>query len=412
MTRLPERAKRQAALPPNESYPSWSGPRTAIRDALSKGGGRVAGRYLRGTTRDLLEDESGVVEVTPGADRPQHGDHVVATLRAHAAPPHALVEPVVLAPARGVASDVKLGRLRPALRSRARIVQGIRDFFTKRGFLEVETPARAPNPGLELHLRPFPAGSAPDGSPRWLVTSPELHLKRLLAAGYERVFELARCFRDDEEGALHAAEFLMLEWYRTHAGLDALASDLESLLPAAAKAAGLEPESCVTGCDITASFERTTVAALFKSQARVDTFKLTPEQRDRVFVDIEPRLGRKRPLLVTEYPADAAALARLVPSTDDPRRQVAARMELYVAGMELANGFDELTDPVEQRARHERERAARLAAGQPAPPLDDDFLAALESGVPPSAGMALGVDRLVMLLLGKRDISEVRAFVR
>lgn len=390
----------------------WSGDRLPLAEARSRGGGPIAARYLRGLRRDLLVDASAVVEVEPAAERPGHGDLVAGRLEERGGDLR-LLAPRVLAPARrGEPRELaRLAGLRAALSTRARILAAVRRFFTERGFLEVETPCRVANPGLEPHLRPFPAGEDPDGTPRWLITSPELHLKRFLAAGYERVFEIARAFRDDERGALHGAEFAMLEWYRTHAGLEALASDMEQLVPLCAEAAELSHGTTPGGCDLSPPFDRATYRELFGRHVGVDPAALTPVERTRRFVaDVEPALGRDRPLLVSEFPADEAALARLLPG-GDAGEPVAARMELYVDGIELANGFDELTDPGEQRRRHEADRRRRLEAGLPAPPLDEGFLEALEWGLPPSAGMALGLDRLVMVLLGKRRLDEVRAFV-
>jgi lysyl-tRNA synthetase class 2 len=309
----------------------------------------------------------------------------------------------------------RLRRVRPALEARARALAAIRSFFRDRGFLEVETPARVACPGLEPHLRPFPAGAAADGVERWLITSPELHLKRMLCAGYPRLVEVARAFRDEESGRHHASEFTLLEWYRAGEDLAAIAGDLAALLPEVARAAGVDPARAVEGCDLTLPPRTQTYAAAFRAHAGVDPHGLLPEERDFRFVDrVEPRLGFERPLLLTEYPADACALARLVPAADPgevpPPHLVAGRMELYVAGVELANAFDELTDPALQRQRHETDRAARRRLGTAVPPLDEAFLGALEAGMPAAAGVALGIDRLLMLVLGKRDVAEVRAF--
>ena len=388
------------------AFPPWEGgPRRSLRDAALLGG-PVAGRYLRGTTRDLVEDASAVVEIEPAEPRPAHGDQVAGRLEP-ASPRARLHDVRVLAPsARQLPPELaRIAARRGALEARARVIAAIRESFAARGFVEVETPARVVNPGLEPHLRPFPAG-ATRGEPRWLVTSPELHLKRLLAAGCERFFELARAFRDDEAGDLHVAEFLMLEWYRSHAGLDDLASDLAALLPAVAHAAGVRE---ARGCDLLVAPETVTFAEVFERHAGVDGHGLAPAEREQRFaVEVQPRLGVERPTLVVDWPADAAALARL--RVDAAGREVAARMELFVAGVELANGFDELNDPTEQRRRHEADRAARAAAGAAVPPLDEGFLAALEAGIPPSAGMALGVDRLVVLVLGASRIADIRLF--
>ena len=388
-------------------YPPWTGTRIPLRQALAEGG-RVAGRYLHGATRDLLEDESGVAPIDPADPRPGHGDQIACRL-SPASPLACVSDVTILARSRREAAPEirRAASQRETMRRRSRIIAAVRACFEERGFLEVETPARVVNPGLEPHLRPFPAGTT-DGGPRWLATSPELHLKRLLAAGYERFFELARSFRDEERGRLHASEFLMLEWYRSHAGLPDLAEDIAALLPRCAEAAGLL-EPVVRGCDLSARPETLSFAAVFERHAGCDGHCLPPAERERIFaLQVEPHLGQERPTMIIDWPADAAALARL--RSDGGGRLVAARMELFVAGIELANGFDELNDPDEQRRRHEADRAARAEAGAAVPSLDEGFLGALESGMPPAAGMALGMDRLVMLLVGAGEVGDVRLF--
>ncbi len=323
-----------------------------------------------------------------------------------------------------------LGDRRGVLATRARVLRALHGFFEARGFLHLETPARVTCPGLEPHLVPFPAGGG-----RWLITSPELHLKKALvalaAAGdpSPRVYEVARVFRDDETGPWHLPEFTMVEWYRAGEGLDALVRDLEELLPRLAEAAGADPRDA-SGTDLTLPFERLSVRDAFARYAAIDLAAcrerddLAAEVRRlglpvdpgdtwddlffRAFLDrVEPRLGRARATILEEYPASQCALARV---REDPGFPVALRFELYAGGVELANAFDELTDPVEQRRRHEADRAARRAAGLAVPDLDEEFLAALEAGMPPAAGIALGFDRLLAVLLGLPGASEVVAF--
>lgn len=318
----------------------------------------------------------------------------------------------------------ELARRLPVLAARAEILAGIRSFFREQGFLEAETPARVVCPGLEPHLVALPA--PPD---RWLITSPELHLKRIVAAGAPRVFEIARAWRGDERGAQHLTEFTMLEWYRAHAGLEALIDDCAALLPAAARAAGRDPAR-VPGCDLTAEPERLTVREAFSRHAGIDlaacrTRVELSRELDRLGVAcapddgwdelffrlflqrVEPHLGRGRMTFLCEYPASQAALARV---RDDPEWPIALRFELFAAGVELANAFDELTDPAEQRRRHEADRRARRDTGREVPELDEAFLAALEAGLPPCAGIALGVDRLVALALGLDGARDAVAF--
>jgi lysyl-tRNA synthetase class 2 len=312
----------------------------------------------------------------------------------------------------------------PTLERRDRALRGVRSFFHERGFLEAETPARVVCPGLEPHLVAIPAGAG-----RFLATSPELHLKRLLAAGAERVFEIARAFRDDEGGPWHMSEFAMLEWYRAGAGLDEIADDVAELLPATAHAAGVDPAR-VPGCDLTRPPERTTVRRALRDATGLDIAEY--RERDalagalerlgiahdpaegwddlffRLFLErVEPDLGRGRATILEEYPASQAALARV---RDDPEWPVALRFEVYAAGVELANAFDELTDAREQRQRHEADREARRRAGREVPPLDERFLETLEAGMPPSAGIALGLDRLIAVVLGLPGARETVAF--
>ncbi|HJL16172.1 MAG TPA: EF-P lysine aminoacylase EpmA [Sandaracinaceae bacterium LLY-WYZ-13_1] len=300
------------------------------------------------------------------------------------------------------------GRVLNHLRTRARVSRAIRAFFDERGFLEVETPAAVPSPGLDLHLSaPGVTGLADE--PRWLATSPEYQMKRLLAGGLRRIYQLGRVYRRDERGPLHEPEFTMLEWYRAFAGSDAIADDTERLVASVARAVTGGTALPGREVDVTPPWERVRLAELFERRTGEPLERVLPDEERffRLWVDrVEPGLGRPRPVLVTHWPASMASLARLHPL--DPRW--ADRVEAYVDGVELSNGFGELVDPVEQRARLERDREARAAAGREAYPVDERFLAALEEGLPPSAGNALGVDRLVMLVGGAAHIEDVLAF--
>ncbi len=381
----------------------------------------VAGRVRVENGAFSLADASAETPVAP-VPGVAHGDIVAGIL----APGGKLAGVVVLARSRGPAADQDrdLGRRLGTLADRAEIVAGIRALLRERGFLEVETPARVVCPGMEPHLVPFPAGHG-----RWLITSPELHLKRLLAAGAERVFELARVFRDDERGPAHTTEFTMLEWYRAHEGLDAIAADVAALLPCCALAAGRDPAR-VEGCDLSAAPERLTVREAFQRHLGLDLARhrgrdelaraavargISVDAGDswddiffRLFLqDVEPRLGRGRVTILSEYPATQAALARVRADAEWP---VALRFEVYAAGVELANAFDELTDPDEQRRRHLADQELRRRSGLAVPELDEAFLAALEWGHPPAAGIALGVDRLVALVLGLPGARDAVAF--
>ncbi len=287
---------------------------------------------------------------------------------------------------------------------RAGVLRAIRRFFEARGFLEVETPAIVPSPGMDLHLDAFAAG---DG---WLITSPEYQMKRLLAGGHERIYQVCRCFRRGELGAQHNPEFTMLEWYRGNAGVADVMRDTEQLV--AAVSGG---RFVIEGVEVDARppFARLTVREAFERFAGVsaeETLAMAERDEDRFFrllvEKVEPALtALPHAVFLTEYPAPMASLARNKP--DDPR--VAERFELYVAGLELCNGFGELTDAVEQRARFERDQAARKERGLPVYPVDEKLLAAV-GRMPPSGGNALGVDRLCALVAGTRNIGEVIAF--
>jgi elongation factor P--(R)-beta-lysine ligase len=305
-----------------------------------------------------------------------------------------------------------------ALQARARIRRAVRDWFDRQGFVEVETPARVRSPGQEVHLDAVGAG---DG--RWLITSPEYHLKKLVAAGLPRLYELCRCWRAGESGPHHASEFTMLEWYRARVPLEALADDCEALVRLATRAAGRELRA-----EFEPPFTRTTVRELFADFAGIElggdedpaTLRAKAEAAGvavgaatawddifyQVFLDrVEPALAAAGPTFVFDWPAPLGALAR--PHPRDPR--LVERFELYANGLELANAFGELTDPVEQRRRFQEEALARAGRGLPVYPLDEALLEALPR-MPPTAGIALGFDRLVMLALGASRIEDVLAF--
>lgn len=294
--------------------------------------------------------------------------------------------------------------------ARARAAELVRAYFGSEGFLEVETPAIVPCPGLDPHLD---AVAADD---RWIATSPEYQMKRLLAGGVPRCFQLAHVARRGEVGARHDPAFTMLEWYRAFAEVDEVILDTEQLVAAAV--AELSGDDTVGGpagpVRVAPPFERIAVDEAFVRWAGTapgEALALAGADEDRYFrllvEDVEPALARlDHPVFLVDYPIAQASLARARP--DDPR--VCERFELYVGGVELCNGFGELTDPVEQRARLLRDQAARRAAGKPVYPLDERFLAALEEGMPPSAGNALGFDRLVAVALGEPAIERVMSF--
>jgi lysyl-tRNA synthetase class 2 len=306
------------------------------------------------------------------------------------------------------------------LAARATALAAIRGFFAERGFVEVETPAIVPSPGLDLHLDAFavPGSAGPTfvDATGYLITSPEYQMKRLLAGGMPRIYQLGRCFRRGEIGQRHNPEFTMLEWYRAFATVDEVVADTEALVRHVARALGAGDALDVGGArvDLAAPFERLAVADAFARWAGVpaeEALAMATRDEDRFFrllvEEVEPKLaGAESPTFLVDYPAPFASLARL--RAADPR--VAERFELYVAGVELCNGFGELTDPAEQRSRLERDQEERRKRGLPVYPIDERFLAALEEGMPPSAGNALGVDRLIAVCLGTDRIGDVSAF--
>ncbi|MFO1150222.1 MAG: EF-P lysine aminoacylase EpmA [Alsobacter sp.] len=323
---------------------------------------------------------------------------------------------------------------RPFLLARNRVLAALRRRFESEGFVEVEGAALQVSPGNEAHLHAFATalrGPAGEDSPLFLHTSPEFACKKLLAAGETRIFDVARVFRNRERGALHHPEFTMLEWYRAGEPYEALMDDCAEILALAAREAqatrltwrGRE-------ADPFAAPERLTVADAFRERAGIDLLaSVRPDGTDRarlardaatagirvaaddtwadifsrVLVErIEPGLGIGRPTILCEYPVCEAALAR--PTAADPR--VAERFELYACGVELANGFGELTDPAEQRRRFVSEMDEKDRVYGERYPVDEDFLAALAL-MPEASGVALGFDRLVMLATGATRIEQV-----
>ena len=280
------------------------------------------------------------------------------------------------------------------LKVRARVLRTIRAFFDARGFVEVETPVRIAAPAPEPHI------DCPASGNWFLRASPELQMKKLLAVGLPRIYQIGPCFREGERGRRHAPEFTMLEWYRADADYNDIAADMEALVGEVLRSTGTTGVSPVAAL---APFSRITVREAYLRWAGWDP--VADWNQDRFDFDmatkIEPNLP-KEPLFLTDYPAPAASLSKL--KADDPR--VAERWELYVDGMELANAFTELTDATEQRRRFEAARAERRALGEAEYPLDEEFLSALAQ-MPPAGGVALGVDRLVMLACGVSSIDEV-----
>jgi len=292
-----------------------------------------------------------------------------------------------------------LARKRQALTERAQIIQDIRNFFVNRGYLEVETPQRIPANAPELHIDVVASGD-------WaLHTSPELAMKRLLASGYEQLFQICRVWREGERGQYHLPEFTLLEWYRSGIDYHSLMNECMELLFV------LVPEGklCRDGhtIDLTMPWQKLTVAEAFSRYASMslDAALATDCFEEILTAEVEPHLGKDRPTFLIEYPTSLAALARTKPG--EPL--VAERFELYINGLELANAFSELTDQNEQRSRFEADEESRRSAGKKPYPLPEKFLSEL-ANMPGAAGIALGIDRLIMLLTDAGKIDDVVAF--
>ncbi len=305
------------------------------------------------------------------------------------------------------------------LLKRAEILTEIRRFFSERGVLEVETPAMSQATITDAHLASFQTQfvgpGAADGLTLYLITSPEFHMKRLLAAGSGPIFQMGKSFRNEEAGRHHNPEFTMLEWYRPHYDMYRLMNEVDDLLQQILDCESAESlsyqQAFIRYLDIdplTASKEK-----LREVAAKLDLSNIADQEDDRdtllqllFAMGVETQIGLEKPAFIYHFPASQASLAEI--SKEDHR--VAERFEVYFKGMELANGFRELTDSHEQRLRFEQDNRKREAKGMPVLPIDEYLLAALADGMPECAGVAMGVDRLVMLALKAKRISEVIAF--
>lgn len=298
----------------------------------------------------------------------------------------------------------------PMLRRRAELLRSIRQFFDERGFLEVETPLLSADTVVDLHIEPIQV--AVGGRTRWLQTSPEFAMKRLLAAGAEKIYQITRAFRGGESGSRHNVEFTILEWYRAgdsyHEGIELLADFAEAMelgrphtvriADAFVAHAGVNPHTATTE-------ELADAARRFNEQ--IDFAADRDGWIDSLLVNcIEPQLAAARSLVLCDYPASQAALAEI--SKGQP--PVAQRFELYANGVELGNGYYELCDASELRTRIRETNRLRAEQGLRALPEESRLLAAMEHGLPPSAGVAVGVDRLLMVQTGSQSIEDVIAF--
>ncbi|MBA2879845.1 lysyl-tRNA synthetase class 2 [Desulfosalsimonas propionicica] len=294
--------------------------------------------------------------------------------------------------------------IRHCLQIRHRLLNAVRAFFCRHDFLEVETPVRTPAPAPEAHIEAISADGA------FLQTSPELYMKRLLAAGYPRIFQICRTFRAKERGSRHLPEFTMLEWYAADFTYQEMMNQTESLIcETCEKVLGTRHlRRHGTAIRLDRPWPKITVEKAFQRFAHSTMNAALADQSfdERMAMEIEPALDPARPIFLYDYPAEKAALARL--RNDNPH--VAERFEAYIGGLEICNGFSELIDPDQQRRRFEMELKRREKQGLDARPMPEAFLAAL-GRMPPAAGNALGIDRLAMLLSNAETIDEVSAFV-
>ncbi len=387
---------------------------TAGKFELESGGARIEFEM----SENLKWLGSNNLEIPPLMELFSTGDLIAIRLeRAHAT--KEAVEILLLAPAFGT-GDSNLSFHVGRSQAWAQLLAGIREFFEARRFINVQTPTLVPSPGTEPYLDAFSTEWSL-GSKRqkmYLPTSPEFHLKQLLARGWSNIFELKNCFRNGEVGDHHQPEFLMLEWYRAYANLDSIADDVEQLLQFLGSKFGREVPRLVrtTVSDLFArhfnGFELecdTTVFDLRKLAGKSDIETTDDDSFDdlffRLFLEkIEPTLGVNGPLLVSHYPPSQAALSRI------GAHGFAERFEIYWRRIELANAFHELNDPVENENRFAEDASRKLQLGKEAVPRDENLVMALKTGMPPSGGIALGVDRLFMALFGLETIAQTRAF--
>ncbi len=394
----------------------------APSDLLRAAGGRdgderlrVAGRIVANATGQLMLADAMstvVLMLTTPTEEASVGDLVVVEAMRQGARlvDGSIVErvPYSLPSPDSDATRFVLGQAGGHVAARARALTAIRQLFEECAFLEVETPTWTPFPNLDPHLEPHSVRGG------YLITSPEHAMKRMLSGGFPRIYQFAACTRDGERGPWHEPQFTLLEWYRAFAGIEDVIGDTETIVAAVADAAGDGMLHAPDGRAIPAGgpYQRVTVDELFAQHAGVDDAVALAERDEAEFfqlwVDrIEPAIAAfNGPVIVWKYPSCQAALARRDPN--DPR--VAERFELYVGGVELCNGYGELTDAAEQRARFEEFRALRVGGELEHAPIDEPLLAALEAGMPPSGGNALGVDRLVALARGTAGIEDVQAF--
>jgi lysyl-tRNA synthetase class 2 len=323
-------------------------------------------------------------------------------------------------------------RKRPYLEGRMRLIRAMRGWFEGQGFFEVETPALQISPGMETHLRAFQTIlHAPDfghAQNLYLHTSPEFAMKKLLAAGLGDIFQICHCYRNAEGSHLHSPEFTMIEWYRAKAGYREIMADCTALLRHCAASLGIDTYryngqsadpfvqwEVITVCEAAEKYAGIALETMLDDRSALRAaltargiYTAEDDSWDDLFMrlfleQVEPKLGICAPSIIYDYPASMAALSRLKPED----KRFAERFELYVCGIELANAFGELTDPTAQRIRYEEALAEKKRIYGECWPVDEDFLQALEDGLPEAGGIALGIDRLAMLATGAECIDDV-----
>jgi lysyl-tRNA synthetase class 2 len=411
---------------PNPDYPARTDRTCRISAVRSKASCILAGRVIQADRAFYLSDETGTLRLQ--SDKDLVAGSIVEVTGKWQGNVFICNAVRTLTPS-GSKSTTPASRRR-IHELRANVLREIRSYFDRHDFIEVETPLLVRSPGLEPHLRAFETETEA-GQKLYLPTSPEYAMKRLLSEGLERIYQICKSFRDEAPARFHNPEFTMLEWYRAYSDYTEIASDTESLITHVVRKTTGSAKLTFRDRDVDLStWERLTVREAFDRHADIDadpcgdparflsaakSSRITAvDDRDdfdtayfKIFLDqIEPNLGTPHPTILTDYPASMAALAKRPAS--DP--EIAERFEVYIAGIELANAFTELNDPVEQRQRLEQESTERVALGAREYEIDGKFFSALESGIPPAGGIALGVDRLIMLISDADSIAEVLAF--
>lgn len=403
-------------------YGPFNGNRLLLSEAVESGGGIVAGRWDGVALADMsmrLE-----LHIESGGQMPEPQDLLSGRLWRNGVK-WVLGDIKIFAGSSWTDNyhDADMFHRRSTLIKRALIINSIREYFNARGFLECETPIRVVCPATEPFLSAFDASAG--GEVMYLATSPELHLKRMIAAGYERIFEITHSFRAEESGRNHHTEFTMLEWYRAWAGLESIKTDCEEIVEKLCMVIEKEPphrpfpavrwrDAFIEHAGIDPFHDeislknRAVIVACERAGVETSGLSGASDILDALFVSlVEPKLAKYPALFLSDFPACHGALSRTV---NDHGHEIAERFELYLGGTEVANAFDELTDPDECEIRMALSNRQRAEHGLPPYPTDRAFLEALKHGMPPSAGIALGVDRLVMWLTESTDIGNVLAF--